>query len=363
MNNSRSLFSLGHVGRVERVSKPQSALDSSMITRSINNPIIRAGMNGLKDGDGDNINGPSLIRVPDWVQPRLAKYYLYFSHHKGKYIRLAYAEDLHGPWTIHPGGALHLTDTTGNDHIASPDVHIDGINQRIVMYFHAKGTSESYPGHKQLTYVACSPNGVDFSAHEDPIGPFYFRVFKFHDKFYAVAKNKNKGGLIMESDGWMSPFRIANEIIPRMRHAAVFIKDENLHVFYTRIGDKPERILLTQYGLHASPEEWEKKYTQVVALPEKSYEGNGEKLRRSTPGMARNVRRELRDPAVYVEDEKLYLLYSSAGEQGICMSEYTHSDNSIEQENVINELAIHLANTNIGRKFNRLFDRVFNWRV
>jgi hypothetical protein len=39
---------------------------------------------------------------------RLGKYYLYFADHKGRYIRLADADDIAGPWTIHPPGSLHL---------------------------------------------------------------------------------------------------------------------------------------------------------------------------------------------------------------------------------------------------------------
>jgi len=104
---------------------------------------------------GENIQGPSLICVPDWVEDRLGRYYLYFADHKGKYIRLAYADELTGPWQIHVPGSLHLKDslflvesplapedggtaamaeavfamaTTGGvdtttTHIASPDVH------------------------------------------------------------------------------------------------------------------------------------------------------------------------------------------------------------------------------------------------
>ena len=51
--------------------------------------------NPMDDRIGTNINGPSLIRVPAqvWPQP-LGRYYLYFSHHKGAFIRLAYADDL-----------------------------------------------------------------------------------------------------------------------------------------------------------------------------------------------------------------------------------------------------------------------------
>ena len=60
---------------------------------------------------GHNIQGPSLVRVPDWAPNRLGRYYLYFADHKGAYIRLAYADHLEGPWKIHEPGALNITDT------------------------------------------------------------------------------------------------------------------------------------------------------------------------------------------------------------------------------------------------------------
>src|SRR5262245_3590599 len=41
---------------------------------------------------GNNTNGPSVLRVPPWVEQPLGLYYMYFAHHKGAYIRLAYAK-------------------------------------------------------------------------------------------------------------------------------------------------------------------------------------------------------------------------------------------------------------------------------
>lgn len=80
--------------------------DTSLtVTRLLDRPII------APDTDpsiGANIQGPSLIRVPDWVPARLGKYYLYFADHKGAYIRLAYADDLRGPWRVHAPGSLQL---------------------------------------------------------------------------------------------------------------------------------------------------------------------------------------------------------------------------------------------------------------
>ena len=58
------------------------------VTRLANGPIIGP---HLHPSIGVNIQGPSLIRVPDWIDNRLGAYYLYFADHKGSYIRLAYA--------------------------------------------------------------------------------------------------------------------------------------------------------------------------------------------------------------------------------------------------------------------------------
>src|SRR5690349_7973801 len=62
------------------------------------NPIITEA-SGSKIGN--NINGPSLIRVPSWLPNPLGRYYLYFAHHTGDYIRLAYSNSLNGPWKIY----------------------------------------------------------------------------------------------------------------------------------------------------------------------------------------------------------------------------------------------------------------------
>jgi len=52
------------------------------ITRLLNRPIIGP---DLHQNIGANIQGPSLIRVPDWVPNPIGRYYLYFADHKGSY--------------------------------------------------------------------------------------------------------------------------------------------------------------------------------------------------------------------------------------------------------------------------------------
>ncbi|NQW20868.1 MAG: hypothetical protein HQ477_09155 [Chloroflexi bacterium] len=107
----------------------------SDFTRLTENPIIRPNMD---DRMGDNVNGPSLTRVPSWVARPFGKYYLYFGHHDGDYIRLVYADEIAGPWQIHAAGTLGLNNSHFNGHIASPHVHVDEYLRQIRMYFHGR---------------------------------------------------------------------------------------------------------------------------------------------------------------------------------------------------------------------------------
>ena len=146
-------------------------------------PIVHAGL--FSASGGDNINGPSAIAVPAWVQPRLGGFYCYFAHHRGDHIRLAYADTLGGPWKLREGGVLSLSAVKQcHDHIASPDVHIDEANKKIVMFFHgpARGTKE------QLTYRAISTNGLDFVVEEAPVAQFYFRTVAWRDRWIGMAR-------------------------------------------------------------------------------------------------------------------------------------------------------------------------------
>ena len=76
---------------------------------SATRPILRPDMMPKDDGVwSGNLNFPCVIRVPDWVERPLGKYYLYFSAHHGSYIRLAYADRVTGPWKVYEPGTLRL---------------------------------------------------------------------------------------------------------------------------------------------------------------------------------------------------------------------------------------------------------------
>ncbi len=274
-------------------------------------------MPGLGGERGANINGPSLIRVPPWVDEPLGRYYLYFAHHRGHDIRLAVADHLEGPWTVHREGVLRLHDTGARDHIASPDVHVDHERRRLRMYFHGGGPNTG----GQVSFVASSDDGLRFAASKDVLAPFYLRAFQHGGSVYGIAKWGNRSGVVVRSPDGVTPFQTGPAILPRMRHAAVLPAGGLAWLFYSRIGDAPERLLAAPLELSGDWRRWSPGRGGAVLAPERGYEGANRLPRRSRPGRAWGPRRELRDPAIYVEGPRTFLVYAVAGEQGIALAE------------------------------------------
>ena len=293
-----------------------------------NKPIIIPSM--LSGRDGENINGPSLIRVPEWVKNPLGRYYLYFGHHRGTYIRMAYTDDVAGDWTILPGGVLSLSAAPATtDHIASPDLVVDHEKRQIRMYFHGPSVVEKG---EQRSFVAVSDDGISFVANPDVLGPFYFRVFEHGGAWYALSK----GGLVHRSPDGMKVFTTGNnsnrDANPgdrlrynergNVRHVAVQKMGGRLLVYFTRIGDKPERILRAFMDLTPEWTSWVMGPAEEVIRPSQEYEGSRLPLRASKAGPAHGPENSLRDPAIFVDnDQKVYLLYSVMGESGIGIAE------------------------------------------
>jgi hypothetical protein len=294
------------------------------VRRFAENPIIRPDM--LPGSDGANINGPSLIRVPPWVADPLGKYYLYFAHHGGKYIRLAYADRLEGPWKIHLPGTLKLSQAPGcTGHLASPDAIVDDQKKQIRFYFHgpAKGGQKSF--------LALSGDGLNFTADSTPLGEFYFRVIRYRDAWYAMSK----GGLMYRSADGLKDFQTGPNPLPASdsrkppfndagpRHVALHLMGDTLDVYYTCIGDAPERIFRCRVPLRGDWMTWKASQPEEILRPELEYEGANLPLKKSVAGAVRGRENALRDPAIFTENGRVYLLYSVAGESGIAIAEVT----------------------------------------
>lgn len=286
--------------------------DNYSFVRSDNNPMIYPEMDGLEGKLSGNINGPSVIKVPEWIENPLGKYYMYFAHHHGKYIRLAYANSPEGPWTIYKPGVLHIDKTSARGHIASPDIIIDEETKMIRMYFHGYNQNKS----GQKTFVSTSKDGLNFIASETVLGPSYFRVFKYKSEYYALVK-----GTFYRSEDGLHPFEKGGLILPKARHTAVALSGDDLVVFYSQKGDEPERILKCEVDLSKGDfKDWKASEQKEVLKPEKHYEGVNLQIKKSVNGFSRTPVHELRDPAILMDKQDVYLYYSISGEFGIAVS-------------------------------------------
>lgn len=316
------------------------------VERLLDRPIIDP---SLHPSIGANIQGPSLIRAPAWVDAPLGRYYLYFADHKGRHIRLAYADELTGPWRVHPPGSLRLEDTPfpkeppaappelvraaaernraagvhlphdvalelTTPHIASPDVHVDAARRRIVMIYHGLEAAG-----RQVSHAATSVDGVRFASGREVLGRTYMRLFRYRGVRYALAMPGVFYRCASLTGGFVPGPRLFN---PRMRHCAVLVRNDTLFVFWTQVGDAPERILLSTVDLRGDWMRWRESAPIEVLRPERRWEGADAPLEPSVRSVAYGKVNQLRDPAVYVEDDAVYLLYAIAGESGIAIARW-----------------------------------------
>lgn len=275
-----------------------------------------------------NINGASLIKVPEWMPNALGRYYLYFAHHSGEFIRLGYSNDLFTGWQIYEPGTLHLTDTPCNNHIASPDIHIMPDTKQLRMYFHGpifpeqdgmRHFADDYPilGY-QRSFVASSIDGIHFTMeHDQVLGTSYFRVWQWQNQWYALGM---PGILYRSLDGGLT-FEAGKQLFSDdFRHCAVSLNEDTLSVYYTLVGDCPERIRLSTIRLSADWGKWHASSPVDVLRPVETWEGADQPLEPSIRGLATEPVNQLRDPAIYIDEQDRYLLYSFAGEQGIAIT-------------------------------------------
>jgi len=288
----------------------------------------------LRDHVGDNINGPSVIEVPEWLPRPLGRYYMYFAHHTGDHIRMAFADHVDGKWTLLDGGVLGLSETgfvqhtvpapedgkPVTPHIASPDVHIDDEGKQFRMLFHGVN-----PDGSQTTRLAASDNGLQFREAGDVKAPCYLRVVSWQDRLIGVAW----GGELFTSLEWGAPFERGPSLLERpngpdmlARHPFIVLRGPEMHVFYSLIGDQPERIWHARVHLSENWQDWSLGSPKVILSPELAWEGANLPVTASSVGAADSLEHALRDPFVLGD----LLFYVGGGENGIGIAEIDWGD-------------------------------------
>jgi hypothetical protein len=300
---------------------------------------------------GGNVNGPTVIRVPDWIAHPLGRYYMYFANHMGDFIRLAYADSVAGPWHIYEPGVLHAKETaffreqpdpkaTLDDfytHVASPEILIDPDRHRLVMWVHGWWTNgERWPsslpearawarqkGYGQFTQAAESADGLHFTVRPTITKTSYLRVFQRNGSWFGVSRL----GQVSRADDPLATFTIGGNLFTgspyagRVRHVGLVLRGDRLHVFFTAIGDAPERVFASTVDLTSDWTTWRASAPVDVITPTAAYECPDLPNTPSEAGDINEPAKQIRDPFVFDDGGRTLLFYSICGEQGIAAAE------------------------------------------
>jgi uncharacterized protein YndB with AHSA1/START domain len=320
------------------------------VTRFTQNPLITV---ASSPSLGGNVNGPTVIRVPDWVERPLGRYYMYFANHMGTFIRLAYADALTGPWRVHEPGVLRVEDTAFfrpqpdppealadfYTHVASPEVFVDHAHKRLLLWVHGWWTNgERWPSdpaaarawaarnrYSQFTQAGESRDGLQFTMHAPITRTSYLRVFEHDGWFVGVSRL----GRLSRARGPLDAFELGPNPFAgtrydgKVRHVALLKRGARLHVFFTAIGDAPERVLVSTIVLAGDWTTWRATPPVEVLQPEAAYECADLPVAPSEPGDVDVKVRQIRDPFVFEDQGRTVLVYATCGEQGIAAGELT----------------------------------------
>jgi hypothetical protein len=174
--------------------------------------------------------------------------------------------------------------------------------------------------------MAVSSDGVHFEAFE-PLTAFpYLRIVPepMNGRWLAMSMP----GIVYTTDDlrrWTAgPMLFGNDF----RHAALLLGGSTLHVFWTRVGDAPEHLVHSTIDIGddwtaSDMAEWRPSEPATLLLPETSWEGADLPVEPSVRGQVTQRVCQLRDPAICVDEGRVWLLYCIAGESGIALAEIT----------------------------------------
>jgi hypothetical protein len=141
--------------------------------------------------------------------------------------------------------------------------------------------------------------------------------------FYGMARL----GLLLRSNDPLASFEVGpnpfrgGAYANRVRHVAALQRAGGLRVFFTGIGDTPERIMTSMVEMSGDWQTWKTSEPAEVLRPEAPYECPTLPNEPSEAGDIKAAARQVRDPAVLEDGGRTFLFYSICGEQGIAAAE------------------------------------------
>jgi hypothetical protein len=198
---------------------------------------------------------------------------------------------------------------------------VDNKTKELRMYFHSWAMQG---GQKLLsTFVATSTDGLHYAMPtKEILGHGFSRTFEHNGSYYSVGMYLNKECIFMRSKDGLTNFVDGPHCMPRARHNAVWLEGDTLYIVYSIVGEAPEQLYYSTVDLSQDWTSWKVSPPEKLLTSEMDYEGANLPIAPSKHGYAKGGPvHELRDPAIFEEDGKRYLLYSVEGECGIAIAE------------------------------------------
>ena len=329
--------------------------------RSAHNPVLSpavldaAGV-AVTEAERGNFQGPSALELPEWTPrstleavarngSRVPPVLLYFASHDGLKIRVAAGEPM-GPFSP-VGVVLRGAEAGFTDHMASPHVVAVSATRRFFLLVHGGG---GICGH--CSRLAASTDGLHFTVQPGWIEGVYLRMFHYGGSWMLAGwegayRGRQGGGVALRRiraghqeleprfDGDLAPgpFLAAPggaALTEIGRHFSVIRHGPaTLGVYYTRIGDKPERVRRFEVDLRTINDGWsadaiiDGTASAEVIAPQELYEGSSAPLRASRTSRAAPGEHALRDPYPFAPagSDQLFLFYTGGGEDNICVAQ------------------------------------------
>lgn len=105
------------------------------------------------------------------------------------------------------------------------------------------------------------------------------------------------------------------------RHHALLKNRSHIYVFWTEVGEAPEHIKVSAIEHALDRDILEVKHLGAILKPELDWEGVNAPNEPSVRSVAYGCVNQLRDPCIFVDEGRVYLLYAGGGESAIGIAE------------------------------------------
>lgn len=326
------------IGNVTRICGGNYAVDMNLFERCL-----------LPTSKGQsNVNTP----MPIWVKPWMRKHRLfdgysiavYYSSHARNELGLLGFETSTGMWNT-LDTSLSFDTYKGCKSLHSPSIYVNNLEKRFYMYLHGHGCPKKPSKIKnfQPTLMYTSEDGLRWNHTQQNSGPYLFwnlfytstPVYNSQDgHFYIMSRiNDEKGVVLHRSTSLFGPFEQGPQLGLGFRHFDMLLVEGMIFVFYSMIGDHPERLLLASIDTTITTNwtDWKLLHQDQgprILKPEYWYEHGNEAIGSTKEGPA-TMRHEVRDPRFLPDLESNskhisgLLFYTVQGEKGVAMARVT----------------------------------------